>query len=95
MLTDLEFYMRTAALLTLSQYLFLTDDSGVGNAHAEPHIPCYDVQRLDQLMIRMIRSELTGTRIEADPADIIRTVGNPVNGVCTGAATAQEDGQGS
>ncbi len=81
--TELEFYMRTAAFLTLSEYLFLTNDSGVGNPHAEPHIPCYHVQRLDQLMIRMIQSELAGQRSEPNPADIIRTVGNPVNGVCT------------
>lgn len=81
--TELEFYMRTAAFLTLSEYLFLTNDSGVGNPHAEPHIPCYHVQRLDQLMIRMIQSELAGQRSEPDPADIIRTLGNPVNGVCT------------
>ena len=94
-LTDLEFYMRTAAFVTLSQYLFLTDDSGVGNSHAAPHIPCYEVQRLDQLMIRMVRTELTGARVEAEAADIIRTVGNPVNGVCTEEDTGQGDGQGS
>lgn len=88
--------MRSAAFLTLSEYLFLTDDSGVGNTHAEPHIPCYQVQRLDQLMTRMIQAELTGARVEADPADIIRTVGNPVNGVCTPVETdtgQQSDGQ--
>jgi hypothetical protein len=33
-----EFFMRAAALLTGSQYLFLTDDSGVGDGHGEPHI---------------------------------------------------------
>jgi hypothetical protein len=94
---DLELYMRTAAFLTLSEYLFLTDDSGVGNPHAEPHIPCYQVQRLDQLMIRMIQSELAGQRVEPDPADIIRTVGNPVQGVCmadAGAESQQDNQQG-
>lgn len=94
--TELEFYMRSAAFLTLSEYLFLTDDSGVGNTHAEPHIPCYLVQRLDQLMIRMIQAELTGARVEPDAADIIRTVGNPVAGVCTPVpddSGQQQDGQ--
>lgn len=81
--TELEFYMRSAAFLTLSEYIFLTDDSGVGNPHAEPHIPCYHVQKLAHVMIRMIRAELSGTRVEPDPAKILRTVGNPVNGVCT------------
>ncbi len=75
--------LRLAALLTHSEYVFLTDDSGVGDSHEEPHIPCYHVQRLDQLMIRLVGAELAGHRIEADASQIIRTVGTPVNGVCT------------
>jgi hypothetical protein len=70
-----EFYMRTAALLTGSQYLFLTDDSGVGDAHAEPHIPFYQVQKLSKLLARMIACELSGQRIEPKRGDILRTVG--------------------
>lgn len=89
--TELEFYMRAAAQLTLSEYLFLTDDSGVGNPHAEPHIPCYHVQRLDQLIIRMIEAELSGERVEPDAAEIIRTVGHPVNGVCQDTPDGQQD----
>lgn len=79
---EAEFIMRTAAMLTLSQYLFLTDDSGVGNPHAEPHVPCYEVQRLDTLMIRMIATELVGHRINPVPEQVIRMVGNPVDGIC-------------
>ena len=77
-----EYIMRSAALLTLSEYCFLTDDSGVGNPHAEPHIPCYDVQRLDQLLVRLISSELAGERLYPESTDVIRVVRNPVNGVC-------------
>ena len=91
--TELEFYLRSAAFLTLSEYLFLTDDSGVGNTHAEPHIPCYHVQRLDQLILRMIEAELSGARVEPEATDIIRTVGNPVNGVCTDIPDEQDDQQ--
>jgi hypothetical protein len=72
-----EFIMRTSALLTGGQFLFLTDDSGVGNPHAEPHLTNYHVERLDRLMIRMIASELTGKRTAPEPNDIIRTVGQP------------------
>ena len=64
--TKAEFVMRAAGFLTLGQYLFLTDHSGVGNAHAEPHVPDYQVERLDRLMIRMIASELAGRRLAAD-----------------------------
>ncbi|MCP4247404.1 MAG: VWA domain-containing protein, partial [bacterium] len=73
---------RMAALLTMSQYLFLTDDSGIGGPHAEPHIPCYVVERLDTLLFRMIATELAGHRVEADPEGSLRVVGNPVQGVC-------------
>jgi len=87
-----ELLMRTAAVLTVSQYLFLTDDSGFGGGHAEPHIPCYVVEYLSKIMIRMIGIELEGRRIETDPADILRVVGNPVNGVCE-EEPAEEAGQ--
>lgn len=82
--TELEYFMRTAAFLTLSQYTFLTDDSGVGDTHAAPHIPCYHVERLGHVMIRMIQNELAGTRTEPRAENILRTVGNPQNGVCGG-----------
>ncbi len=78
-----EYYLRAAAQLTLGRYLFLTDDSGVGNSHDEPHIPCYRVQKLSRLMVRMIQSEVSGTRVDALPEDILRTVGNPQGGSCT------------
>jgi hypothetical protein len=73
-----EFVMRSGALLTGGQFLFLTDDSGVGNAHAEPHIPHYHVERLNHLMVRMIASELSGRRVDPDREQIVRTVGQPV-----------------
>lgn len=60
-----ELIMRTAGFLTMGQYLFLTDHSGVGNPHAKPHVPDYQVERLDRLMIRMIASELAGKRLQA------------------------------
>lgn len=72
-----EFVMRTTALLTGGQFLFLTDDSGVGNAHTEPHLTNYHVERLDRLMIRLIAGELTGKRVAPAPNDIVRTVGRP------------------
>jgi hypothetical protein len=74
-----ELVMRACAFLTGSQFIFLTDDSGVGSAHAEPHIPFYQVQRLDKMMIRMIASELSGRRIEPEPKDVLRTVGKKIN----------------
>lgn len=74
----------------VAEYIFLTDDSGIGNPHAEPHIPCYVVENLNQLLIRLIGSELAGERQYATEDRILRTVGNPVNGVCTATQPAGE-----
>jgi hypothetical protein len=69
--------MRSAAQLTLGRYLFLTDDSGVGNAHTTPDIPCYYVTGLDDAVLRMVDFELTGKQPAIDSTDIIRAVGSP------------------
>ncbi|HYO57682.1 vWA domain-containing protein [Archangium sp.] len=74
---EAEYLMRLAAQLTLGRYIFLTDDSGIGGPHAEPHIPCYQVQLLEHLLIRAIRSELSGRRLPASGTEVIRTVGSP------------------
>ena len=84
-----EYVMRAAAVLTQARHLFLTDDSGVGNSHAEPKIPCYDVTALDALLARVIESELSGRRIEAGADEIIRSVGQNAAGVCVPRAVAQ------
>jgi hypothetical protein len=75
-----EFLMRQAAAMTGGRYLFLTDDSGVGLDHAEPTIPCYRVTTLRDLMVRILRSELGGRRIEA--GQVLREVGSYAGGVC-------------
>jgi hypothetical protein len=72
-----EYQMRSAAQMTSGRYVFLTSDSGIGNSHAEPHIPCYSVTRLDHAIVRMIQVEMTGHAVEADNREVIRTVGQP------------------
>ena len=78
----LEYTMRTGAEVTGGRYLFLTNDSGIGNDHKTPTIPCYQVTSLDKAMLRMIAMELTGTQIEPAPEDVIRTSGDPHDGTC-------------
>jgi Mg-chelatase subunit ChlD len=75
-----EFLMRQASVATGGRYLFLTDDSGVGNAHAEPTIACYQVTKLSQLLARVLATELSGVRQEA--SEVIREVGSYRRGVC-------------
>ncbi|WP_299935917.1 vWA domain-containing protein [uncultured Pelagimonas sp.] len=77
-----EYLMRQASVLSGGRYLFLTDDSGVGNSHAEPNIACYRVTKLKDLLVRVLQSELSGTRREATPSAVIREVGNYKSGVC-------------
>ncbi len=77
-----EYAMRGMAALTQSRYLFLTDDSGVGNPHAAPAIDCYFVTRLDALIRRVIASQISGRRIEPAQDDIIRSVGQQDAGRC-------------
>lgn len=72
-----EYQMRAAAQMTAGRYVFLTNDSGIGNSHAEPHIPCYNVSRLDHAIVRMIQVELSGKFVEADSRQVIRSVGRP------------------
>ncbi|HSO34826.1 MAG TPA: VWA domain-containing protein, partial [Labilithrix sp.] len=63
--------------MTAGRYVFLTSDSGIGNAHAEPHIPCYNVSRLDHAIVRMIQVEMSGHAVEADAKQVVRSVGRP------------------
>jgi len=51
-----EFLFRAMAVMTGGKYVFLTDDSGVGNSHEEPDITGYTVERLNDLMVREIRA---------------------------------------
>lgn len=81
---DAEYYLRQSAQLTLGRYLFLTGDSGIGSGHTDPHIPCYQVQYLADLIARMVASEVNGHRQPADASNVIREVGSPdENNVCT------------
>lgn len=77
-----EYLMRQASVLSGGRYLFLTDDSGVGNSHAEPDIACYRVTSLKDLLVRVLASELSGHRKEAADSAVLREVGNYSNGVC-------------
>jgi hypothetical protein len=80
----LELTMRSAAEITGGRYLFLTDDSGVGDPHKEPEIPCYVVTKLDKALVRVVSMELAGDYSAANAADVIRTSGDPSSsGTCT------------
>lgn len=49
-----EYLMRSFAILTNGTYVFITDDSGVGNAHLEPTIGDFEVEKLNDLLVRLV-----------------------------------------
>lgn len=78
-----EYLMRLAAQASMARYTFLTDDSGIGNPHAEPHLPCFQVQYLKNILEQAILTELTGKRVLPDPQSVLKRVGSPEDGICT------------
>ncbi len=49
-----EYLMRSLALATNGTYVFLTDDSGVGNPHLKPTTDKFDVELLNTLLVKLI-----------------------------------------
>ncbi len=49
-----EYLMRSMALATNGTYVFLTDDSGIGNPHIEPTTDEWNVEFLNDLIVRLI-----------------------------------------
>lgn len=56
--TETEFLCRTFAVATGGTYTFLTDHSGVGGSHLEPTVGYYQVEKLNDMIVRIIDSYL-------------------------------------
>lgn len=53
---DTELFGRALAICTNGTYVFLTDDSGVGDSHLEPIVGNYQVEILHDLIVRIIEA---------------------------------------
>lgn len=53
-----EYLLRTMAFQTGGTYTFLTDDSGIGGGHLKPTVGAYNVEKLSDMMIRIVNSYL-------------------------------------
>ena len=62
-----EYVMRQAAIYTGGTFVFVTDDSGIGNAHHDPQLPNVTVEALNSLMVRLINGYHSGEF--AEPID--------------------------
>lgn len=49
-----EFLMRLTAIATNGSYVFITDDSGIGNDHLEPTVGEFEVEFLNNLLVRVV-----------------------------------------
>lgn len=54
--TETEFLMRSYSVMTGGTYIFLTNDSGIGESHLEPTVGEYEVKALNDLMVEVILS---------------------------------------
>lgn len=52
---ETEFLMRFFSMATSGTYVFITNDSGIGNDHLEPSVGEYEVEYLNNLMVRLIK----------------------------------------
>ena len=64
-----EFLFRAMAVMTGGKYVFLTDDSGVGDSHEEPDITGYTVEKLNDLMVREIRAYVAARTVQPNVAN--------------------------
>ncbi len=51
---ETEYLMRSFAITTNGTYVFITNDSGIGNEHLEASVGEYQVEKLNDLMVRLI-----------------------------------------
>lgn len=52
---ETELFGRALAICTNGSYVFLTDDSGIGDSHLEPIIGDYEVESLHDIIVRIIQ----------------------------------------
>lgn len=53
-----EYLLRTMAFTTGGTYTFLTNDSGIGGDHIEATVGAYNVEKLNDMMVRIVKSYL-------------------------------------
>jgi hypothetical protein len=54
-----EFLMKTFAVATGATYTFLTDHSGIGNGHLAPTADKFDVEKLNDLLVRIVNQSIS------------------------------------
>jgi hypothetical protein len=63
---ETEFLMKFTSILTNGTYVFITDDSGIGNPHLDPVVEDYEVEKLNDLLVRLIDSYTSLSQCTSD-----------------------------
>lgn len=53
-----ELLLRSMSILTNGTYVFITDHSGIGNDHLEPTIGDYEIEFLNDLLVRLVEERI-------------------------------------
>lgn len=75
----LEYLMRTGAMLTNGTYVFFTNDSGVGNNHTLPIVKSVEVEKLNALLKRIIKSNIEVVNCDPIEQPVASTIENGNN----------------
>ncbi|MBK8444725.1 MAG: VWA domain-containing protein [Sphingobacteriales bacterium] len=62
-----EYLLRSMALACNGTYTFLTDDSGIGNAHIKPSTDHYEVETATDLLVRVIQQYSSAPACDTPP----------------------------
>jgi hypothetical protein len=58
--TFTEYIVREAAIHTGGTFIYITDDSGIGNPHHDPDLPNVVIEALNDMLVRLINGYHTG-----------------------------------
>ncbi len=76
-----EFLMKFMAIGTNGTYVFITDHSGIGGIHLEPVVQDYEVEKLNDLMVRLVENYTRSRGCNANEiaSESIRIYPNPAS----------------
>jgi hypothetical protein len=64
---ETEYLLRQEAIMSGGTYIFLTNDSGIGESHLQPTVGEFTVEYLNACIVRVVNEYLTGIETEPEP----------------------------
>ena len=66
-----EFLMKYMSILTNGTYVFITDHSGIGGSHLDPVVKDFEVEKLNDLMVRLISQYTKDNGCRSNNRDVV------------------------